>query len=85
MRSNTKNKKPYCAYCGSRTERFYSPETFAGLLEVSVEMVRKMVYKGEIAYRKIGRLVRIPSSELQRVGEYFPQVSEMFQEDSRAT
>ena len=79
MSSSTKNKKPYCPHCGSRTENLYSPETVAELLDCSVQKVRKMIQRGEIGYRRIGRLVRIPSSEIERIGEFHPRVSDYFQ------
>lgn len=68
------NKKHYCPYCGSSTEKFYSPETAAKMLECSVEKIRKMIQKREISYKKIGRLVRIPGTELERIGQYFPSI-----------
>lgn len=77
MSSSTNNKKPYCPYCGCRIEKLYSPETVAEMLECSVLKVRKMVWRGEIGHRRIGRLVRIPRSELETIGEYHPPVSQL--------
>lgn len=74
MAKNRANRKHYCPYCGSRTEKLYSPETAAKMLECSVEKIRKMIQKREISYKKIGRLVRIPCSELEKIGQYFPSV-----------
>ncbi len=74
MAKNRVNRKHYCPYCCSSTERLYSPETVAKMLECSVEKIRKMIQKREISYKKIGRLVRIPSSELEKIGQYFPSV-----------
>lgn len=75
MTINRANRKHYCPYCGSSTEKLYSPKTAAKMLECSVEKIRKMIQKREISYKKIGRLVRIPSSELEKVGQYFPSVN----------
>lgn len=74
MAKSRANRKHYCPYCGSSTEKLYSPETAAKMLECSVEKIRKMIRKREISYKKIGRLIRIPSSELEKVGQYFPSV-----------
>jgi len=74
MTKNRANRKHYCPYCGSRTEKLYSTETAAKMLECSVEKIRKMIQKREISYKKIGRLVRIPCSELEKIGQYFPSV-----------
>lgn len=62
------NHRKYCPYCGSRVERYYSPESVAKIFDCSVEKIRKMIQKREISYRKIGRLVRIPISEIERIG-----------------
>ncbi len=74
MAKNRANRKRYCPYCGSRTEKLYSPETAAKILECSVEKIRKMIQKREISYKKIGRLVRIPCSEIDKIGQYFPSI-----------
>ncbi|MBN4081378.1 helix-turn-helix domain-containing protein [Caldithrix abyssi] len=69
-----KRKRKYCSYCGSRTERLYSPESVARIFDCSVEKIRKMIQKREIGYKKIGRLVRIPQSELEKVGKQIPSI-----------
>jgi excisionase family DNA binding protein len=74
MAINRANRKHYCPYCGSSTEKLYSPESAAKMLECSVEKIRKMIQKREISYRKIGRLVRIPCSEIDKIGQYFPSI-----------
>ena len=73
MKNSNKSKiKKYCSHCGSRTEKYYSPETVAEIFDCSIEKIRKMIQKREIAYKKIGRLVRIPASEIERVGMNYP-------------
>lgn len=74
MVANKINKKSYCPYCGSSIEKYYSPESTAKLLECSVEFIRKLIRTREISYKKIGRLVRIPSSEIDRLGQYYPSI-----------
>jgi len=69
-----KRKPVYCSYCGSRTEKLYSPEAAAELFDCSVEKIRRMIKRREIGFRKIGRLVRIPASELDKTGEYFKSI-----------
>ena len=64
------NHRKYCPYCGSRVERYYSPESVAEILDCSVEKIRKMILRREISYRKIGRLVRIPVSEIEKIGSF---------------
>ena len=71
-RSGTK----FCPHCGTRWERYYSPESLAKILDCSVDKVRKMIQRREIAYRKIGRLVRIPNSELEHIGVYVQSIND---------
>jgi excisionase family DNA binding protein len=68
------NKKTYCPYCGSRTQRLYSPESVAQMFDCSVGKIRKMISQRQIGYKKIDRLVRIPESELDKVGRYFSSI-----------
>ena len=42
----------------------------AEILDCSVEKIRKMILRREISYRKIGRLVRIPVSEIENIGSF---------------
>lgn len=65
-----KNNRKYCPYCGSIVERYYSPESLAKILDCSVDKIRKMILRREISYKKIGRLVRIPNSEIEKIGSF---------------
>lgn len=68
------HKKRYCPYCGTRIERLYSPESVSKIFDCSVDKIRKMIQNRQIGYKKIGRLVRIPQSELEKVGEYISSI-----------
>ena len=48
-------------------ERLFSRQRFARILDVSVETVGRKIKAGEIRSVKLGRLVRIPASELSRL------------------
>ena len=72
----TQSKRKYCPYCGHRTLRYYSPKSVAFILDVSLETIRKWIARREISYRKIGRLIRISSQELERIGKYFPSFND---------
>jgi len=67
-----RHRNRYCPTCGIRRERYFSPETMAVLLDCSIHTVRKMIRRREISYVKINRMVRIPSSELEKIGNFFP-------------
>jgi excisionase family DNA binding protein len=47
-------------------EEYFSPESLARRLECSVAKVRKSIWRGELEGVRIGRLVRIPASSVQR-------------------
>lgn len=48
-------------------ERPYSPETLADRWGCSAEKVRLMCRDGEIASFRLGKLIRIPATEVERV------------------
>lgn len=45
----------------------YSPETLATRWDCSSEMIRRMYHAGELAGFRLGKLIRIPASEVERV------------------
>lgn len=47
--------------------RPYSPETLAQHWGCSAEKVRQMCRRGELAAFRLGKLIRIPASEVERV------------------
>ena len=45
----------------------YSPETLADRWACSSEKVRQMCRRGELSFFRLGKLIRIPASEVERV------------------
>ena len=45
--------------------QWYTVRDAARLLDVSEDMVRDMLNRGEMRFKKFGRLIRIPESELK--------------------
>ena len=59
------------------TERHLRVEEVARITGYSVASVRKKLNRREIAYRKIGRIVSIPESEVSRLlGDLRPAIAE---------
>jgi excisionase family DNA binding protein len=48
-------------------DRPYSPETLAERWGCSSEMVRQMCRRGELSFFRLGKLIRIPANEVERV------------------
>jgi len=51
---------------GPSLEKYFSPESLAQRLECSVAKVRKSIWQGQLDAVRIGRLVRIPASSVQK-------------------
>ena len=66
----------YCPYCGSTTERYFSIEKLAKIFDCSEQFFRNLVRDKKIGYVKLGRLVRIPYSEVLSLSEYIPSMNE---------
>jgi excisionase family DNA binding protein len=47
--------------------RPYSPETLATHWGCSSEKIRQMCRRGELGYFRLGKLIRIPANEVERV------------------
>ena len=47
--------------------RPYSPETLGAHWGCSSEKIRQMCRKGELGYFRLGKLIRIPANEVERV------------------
>lgn len=45
--------------------QFISVKQYAKMMQVSEKMVRRMLERGELRSKRIGRLIRIPASELE--------------------
>ena len=70
----------YCQYCGGVSDRFYSVDTVAVMLDTSPETVRSWVKDRRIGSVKFGRLRRIPARELEKMAQRFPSLEEIAKE-----
>lgn len=66
----------YCSDCGKSLERFYSIESAATLLDCSQQFFRNLVRDRKIGFLKVGRLIRIPQSEIERIAEAYPALDD---------
>lgn len=73
------NKIKYCEHCGSPLEKLYSIESAAKLFDCSEQFFRNLIRDRKIGYYKIGRLVRIPDSELLKIIEFIPSIQDDIQ------
>ena len=62
----------FCEHCGSPLERHYSIESAAKLFNCSQQFFRNLIRDRKIGFVKVGRLVRIPHSELLKIIEIIP-------------
>ena len=65
------------------TERPYSPETLADRWGCSAEKIRLMCRDGELASFRLGKLIRIPAAEVERV-ECLNTPSPSIEDDGRS-
>ncbi len=63
----------FCPYCGKALECQLSIESAAKLLDCSPQFFRNLIRRGEIGFSKIGRMVRIPHSEIHKLIDYHPR------------
>ena len=75
----TRSEK-YCPYCGSPVESMLSIESCARLLDCSPQFFRNLVRERRIGYAKVGRLVRIPSSEISKMIDFKPSLDSQVEE-----
>ena len=73
------NKIQYCEHCGSPLEKLYSIESAAKLFDCSEQFFRNLIRDRKIGFYKIGRLVRIPDSELSKITEFIPSIQDDIQ------
>lgn len=78
-------KKKYCPYCGQSRERYYSIETAAMIMDCSEQFFRNLIRDRRIGYVKMGRMVKIPSSELEKLVTFRPSLEEEVQNALRKT
>ena len=73
------NHKRFCESCGSQIERYYSIESAAELFDCSQQFFRNLVRDRKIGFVKVGRLVRIPHSELSKITVLIPSIQDDIQ------
>ena len=71
-----RDKERFCGHCGSPLEHHLSVETAAQLYDCSEQFFRNLVRDRKIGFIKIGRLVRIPHSEIIKVSNSIPSLSD---------
>ena len=69
----------FCEYCGSPLEKLYSIESAAKLFDCSQQFFRNLIRDRKIGFVKVGRLVRIPHSELSKITEFIPSIQDDIQ------
>ena len=52
--------------------KFISVKQYAKRMQVSEKMVRRMLERGELRSKRVGRLIRIPESELEMETQVVP-------------
>ena len=66
----------FCGHCGSPLEHHLSVETAAQLYDCSEQFFRNLIKSRRIGFVKIGRLVRIPHSEILKFTEIKSSISD---------
>ena len=72
----SRQKEKFCPYCGNHLQKYFSVETCAKLCDMSAEFFRKKIRQREIGFVKIGKSVRIPSTELKKIIEEYPRLED---------
>ena len=62
-----RGKESFCGHCGSPLEHHLSIETAAQLYDCSEQFIRNLVRDRKIGFVKIGRLIRLPQSEILKI------------------
>ena len=75
MSLKQENEK-YCRCCGTPKERHLSVASAAILYDCSEQFFRNLVRDRKIGFIRIGKLIRIPESELQKIIKNLPSISE---------
>ena len=78
-----RGKERYCGHCGSPLEHHLSIETAAQLYDCSEQFFRNLVRDRKIGFVKIGRLVRIPLSEITKISDTIPSLSDELRKTMR--
>ncbi|HCK98563.1 MAG TPA: hypothetical protein DHW42_00450 [Candidatus Marinimicrobia bacterium] len=67
MKNRDTQSEKFCPYCGGVIDRYYSVATVSKIYDLSEDCIRKWIKEGKIKPIKIGRAVRIPKEELEKI------------------
>lgn len=75
--SNTSTRRKYCSYCGGILKKYLTIEETAKVLKCSVEKIRRLVKSRKLGFKRVGRQILIPADEIERLGTYYPAISDL--------
>ena len=78
-----REKERFCGHCGSPLEHHLSIETAAQLYDCSEQFFRNLVRDRKIGFVKIGRLIRIPYTEIIKISNAIPLLSDELRSSTR--
>ena len=78
-----REQERFCGHCGSPLERHLSIESAAQLFDCSQQFFRNLIRDRKIGFIKIGRLVRIPLSEITKISDTIPSLSDELRKTMR--
>ncbi|MCH8272467.1 MAG: helix-turn-helix domain-containing protein [Candidatus Marinimicrobia bacterium] len=78
-----RGKERYCGHCGSPLEHHLSIESAAQLYDCSEQFFRNLVRDRKIGFVKIGRLIRIPYTEIIKISNTIPLLSDELRSSTR--
>ena len=73
----------FCGHCGSPLEHHLSIESAAQLFDCSEQFFRNLVRDRKIGFVKIGRLIRIPYTEIIKISNTIPLLSDELRSSTR--
>ncbi|TFB11822.1 DNA-binding protein [Candidatus Marinimicrobia bacterium MT.SAG.4] len=73
----------FCGHCGSPLEHHLSIESAAQLYDCSEQFFRNLVRDRKIGFVKIGRLIRIPYTEIIKISNTIPLLSDELRSSTR--
>ena len=71
-----RDKERFCGHCGSPLERHLSIATASLLYDCSQQFFRNLVRDRKIGFIRLGRLIRIPESEIMKITEHNSSISD---------
>ena len=73
-----RTEKCFCEYCGSPLEKYLSVESAAKLYDCSEQYFRNQIRDKKISVIKLGRLVRLPVSEIEKLKIERPSIDDSY-------